>query len=188
MCGRYTIFTDEDYDEITKILSEVNKRSSETVKTGEIYPTNLAPVLLNDTDGIRPEPLIWGFPSFRSKSVIINARAETAPEKPMFKSCLFERRCVVPSTGFYEWDAEKNKYLFRLADNPILYMAGLWNEYKGERRYVILTTAPNPSIINVHNRMPLVLRADQVDSWITDDSACGDILQAVPPMLDCVQV
>ena len=188
MCGRYTIFTDEDYDEIAKILDEVNKRHHADVKTGEIFPTNLAPVLLLEREGIQPEPMIWGFPNFRNKGVIINARSETAPEKPMFKSCLFERRCVIPSTGFYEWDKEKHKYMFRLPGKNMLFMAGLWNEFKGERRYVILTTAPNQSIINVHNRMPLVLTRDQVNSWITDDSASMTILQDTPPMLDCVQV
>lgn len=78
-----------------------------------------------------PELLAWGFPRFDKKGVVINARAETAPDKPMFRKCLEQRRCVIPSTGFYEWAADKTKYRFRLPGEDALYMAGLTTSLPG---------------------------------------------------------
>lgn len=110
MCGRYTLMTDEEYGDIRRIIQEVqDKLHGAPVKTGEIFPTNLAPVLLTDQGRVEAEAAIWGFPNFRNKGVIINARAETAPEKPMFRKSLLTSRCIVPTTGFFEWSKEKSK-------------------------------------------------------------------------------
>lgn len=113
MCGRYN-FSQEESDEIREIVREVERRQRGEFKMGEIYPTNVAPVLVAGDDRPVPELLAWGFPRFDKKGVVINARAETAPDKPMFRKCLEQRRCVIPSTGFYEWAADKTKYRFRL--------------------------------------------------------------------------
>ena len=131
-----------------------------------------------------PQLLTWGFPGFKGQRTIINARAETAPDKPMFRKCLEQRRCVIPSTGFYEWAADKQKIRLNLPGDRALYMAGLYNEFAGEPRYVILTTAANESISDVHNRMPVVLPRDRITEWIDDLGAAMDILHTVPPMLD----
>ena len=150
MCGRYSLAPDQSA-EIARIVAEVQSRfGTGSIHTGEIFPTNTAPVLLLDQQKATPKPMIWGFPSFKGKGVIINARGETAPNKPMFRRSLLERRCVVPTTGFYEWDSQKRKYRFQLPGQDTLYLAGLWNVFQGEERFVILTTAPNDTIINVH--------------------------------------
>lgn len=174
MCGRYALFTDEQNKEIIEIIRQVQDK----IKVGEIYPTNPAPVLL--ADGVHAYN--WGFPHFKGKGVIINARAETAEEKRMFKNCAAERRCVVPSTGFYEW-RNKQKYHFTLPDNLVLYMAGLYNEFAGEKRFVILTTAANTSMEDIHDRMPLVLPKDSVSDWLESDTAAMHILHGRAPML-----
>ena len=107
MCGRYCLFPDEN-EEIRRILEEIDAQyGPEAVKTGEIFPTNPAPVLLPQGDGLQPCPMVWGFPKFGGKGVIINSRGETAAEKRMFRSSLLQRRCAIPTTGFYEWDQEK---------------------------------------------------------------------------------
>ena len=103
-------------------------------------------------------------------------------DKPMFRKCLEQRRCVIPSTGFYEWAADKTKYRFRLPGEDALYMAGLYNEFAGEPRYVILTTAANESIADVHNRMPVVLPRARIAEWIGGLGAPVGILRAVPPL------
>lgn len=183
MCGRYTLFEE---DEIREILRAVNQQGQE-VRTGEIYPTNPAPVLTLKNDQILPEAQIWGFPGFGArKGVIINARSETADQKPMFRGSLETGRCVVPSTGFYEWtkDKDKIKYRFNLPGSKILYMAGLWKEFAGERRYVILTTEANASVADVHDRMPVVLLPDQLDTWVRDKDKVLNILTGDHPMLD----
>jgi putative SOS response-associated peptidase YedK len=126
------------------------------------------------------EAITWGFPHFRGSGVIINARAETAHEKPMFRKNLALRRCLIPSTGFYEWAGEnkksKQKYLFKLPDDPVLYMAGLFNDFDGVRRFVILTTQANQSVVDIHDRMPLVLLRAELNGWLRDPHLARDIL------------
>lgn len=183
MCGRYN-FTVEQSDEVIEILEQLNaKIQGKMIKTGEIFPTDLAPVLLEENKDISPAPAIWGFPKFNNKGVIINARAETANAKKIFRDCLQNRRCIIPSTGFYEWDKSKRKYLFRLAGTKVLYMAGLFTFYNEEMRYVILTTEANESIKDVHDRMPLVIPRNEIKDWIMDRKAAEQLLDRTPPQL-----
>lgn len=183
MCGRYN-FTVEQSDEIREILEKINaKVQGKQARTGEVFPTNLAPILMEENQEVSPTLSIWGFPKFDQKGVIINARAETAFEKKTFRESLISGRCIVPSTGFYEWDVEKRKILFRQQDTDALYMAGLYRVYQGELRFVILTTEANESIEDVHNRMPLVIPKEEINSWILNSSATSDFLRRVPPQL-----
>lgn len=183
MCGRYN-FTVEQSDEVIEILEQLNaKIHGKAVKTGEIYPTNLAPILVEEESKISPAPAVWGFQKFNDKGVIINARAESAPEKKTFRDSLLNRRCIIPSTGFYEWDGSKRKYLFRLEDTTALYMAGLFTLYNDEMRYVILTTGANSSIKDVHDRMPLVIPKNDIKTWIMDSEATNELLHRTPPKL-----
>ena len=181
MCGRYQLNEDADEPEIQEIIEEV-QRKSEAFKTGEIFPTDKVPIL---TGEFIPEAVTWGFPGFRGKSVIINARAETVPEKAMFRVCLRSGRCVIPSTGFFEWshDGKKTKYRFNLPGTGVLYMAGLYRSYESENRFVILTTAANRSMEEVHSRMPVVLNRDGMQRWMTDETAALSLLSKTPPEL-----
>lgn len=183
MCGRYN-FTVEQNEEIMEILEKLNKKfQGKEVRTGEIFPTNEAPVLIGEQKEVSPVLSAWGFPKFDGKGVIINARSETAFEKRMFRDSLLNRRCIIPSTGFYEWDSEKKKYLFRMEGTNTLYMAGLYSYYKEEMRYVILTTEANESIKDIHNRMPLVIPKREIETWIMEDGAANELLKRVPPQL-----
>jgi len=186
MCGRYTIFSDTEQRDIRDIIDEVQRKVNGELKTGEIFPTDKAPVLIEQQNKITPELFTWGFPNFKSKGVIINARSETLMERPMFRGCLSSKRCVIPSTGFYEWThtGEKEKYLFNLPDTQALYMAGLYNDFDGERRFVILTMDADSSMADIHNRMPLVLRNDEVNHWIRNQSEAFEILDRKRPLLE----
>lgn len=171
MCGRYCLFPDEN-EEIRRILEEIDAQyGPEAVKTGEIFPTNPAPVLLPQGDGLQPCPMVWGFPKFGGKGVIINSRGETAAEKRMFRSSLLQRRCAIPTTGFYEWDQEKKKYRFNLEGSSVLYLGGFYNLFEGQPRFVIITLAANPSVARVHHRMPLVLRQEDLFHWCGNSGA-----------------
>jgi putative SOS response-associated peptidase YedK len=183
MCGRYSLFVEQDEAELRQILNEIGvSYPDRSVRTGEIYPTDTAPVL-SWQGCIHPQPAIWGFQKFQGKGVIINARAETAAEKPMFRHALLSRRCVVPSTGFYEWDRQKQKYLFRLPGEPVLYLAGFLREEAGEDRYVILTTSANDSMQATHNRMPVILRREQIPVWLTEtDAALRHLKESMPSL------
>lgn len=185
MCGRYTLFGNTNSEEIRKILNILQKKQGGPIRTGEIFPTNKAPVLLLENNKVQPELITWGFPSFRGKGVIINARAETLQEKRMFRNPLVTGRCVIPSTGFYEWshDSQKQKYLFNVPAISALYMAGLYARFDSEYRFVIITVAANADMLPVHNRMPLVLTHDGVSQWIRNQEQAVGLLNSVPSAL-----
>lgn len=183
MCGRYSLAPEESV-EIEKLLREIQGR----FKTGEVFPTNDVPVLMEAGAELAPVVMAWGYPRFGSKpGSIINARSETAGERPMFRKSLYERRCVFPTTWFYEWwpgeAGKKTKYQFNRAREKELYLAGLWNEFKGERKCVILTRAANESVREVHDRMPVVLGRDELEDWVRDANSALDILSETPPEL-----
>ena len=104
----------------------------------------------------------------------------------MFRDSVLARRCVVPTTGFYEWDAARHKYLFQLPGSALLYLAGLYDYVDSQGRYVILTTAPNASMAPIHDRMPLVLQREQIRPWLADTEAALALLDTAPPLLDRV--
>lgn len=186
MCGRYSLFTEEENQEIMRIVRSLDNRyPGNSMKRGEIFPSNVAPILCLDGHEIKPELSTWGFPRFGAKGVIINARSETADSRPMFKKSLHTRRCVVPSTGFYEWSqsGKKTKYRFNLPNDQTLYMAGIYNDFKGENKFVILTTNANNSIADVHDRMPIILPKELAEEWILSDNFALSYLHSSMPVL-----
>lgn len=186
MCGRYTFYTDKEIQEVDEIIEKLSDDPLlEKMKTGEIFPANVAPVLLaqRDSDIIIPKLMVWGFPNFRNKGVIINARAEAAREKRLFAGSVERRRCVIPSTGFFEWNKNKDKYLFNTPDSRMLYMAGLFNSFDSKNCFVILTTEANTSVADIHNRMPVVLSDSEINNWLFDLNKADDILYGQRPEL-----
>lgn len=175
MCGRYYI-DDETAREIEKLVQNINKQ----IRTGEIYPTNQVPILVNSSIVIST----WGFPYFKNKSVIINARSETAFEKQMFRKSLLERRCLIPATGFFEWNKLKEKYYFTSKEDHTFFFCGIYNTFDKENRFVILTTTPNNSIEDIHNRMPLILPKSKYDDWLFNDAATQILLKETPIFLN----
>lgn len=182
MCGRYQ-FSAEQCEEIQRIAEAIDRKyGAGSWQSGEIHPTAKAPVLLAGKRGMAPELMSWGYRT--AGPLVINARAETAAEKPLFRDSVASRRCVIPSTGFFEWDAAKQKFFFTLPGETALYMAGLWTQRDGFPCYTILTTAANASIRPVHDRMPVVLTRSTLRPWLEDPPAAADILHAVPPELN----
>ncbi len=181
MCGRYE-FTAEQCAEIRQIVDEIQRRyGSGQWSPGEIRPTSRAPVLVPEAHTVSPVLMKWGYQL--PGSLIINARSETAAEKPLFRRSLASRRCLIPSTAFYEWDGAKRKYRFTLPEEDVLYMAGLYDHRDSEDCYCILTTAANESMRSVHDRMPLVLPRLVAERWLLDDTAAEATLAMVPPLL-----
>ncbi|BAL01287.1 hypothetical protein OBV_40880 [Oscillibacter valericigenes Sjm18-20] len=181
MCGRYQ-FTAEDNKEIQRIVQEVQDRCGRgKFMPGDVYPSAKAPVLLEAHGNVTPDLLYWGLQT--SKALVINARSETAEQRSLFRDSFEQRRCVIPSTGFYEWSKDKRKYFFRLPDQPILYMAGIYQERDGKNCYCILTTEANASVRKVHPRMPVVLTPELLNTWIMDPAACRELLRKIPPQL-----
>lgn len=183
MCGRYSLFPNES-QEIKALIEALQDQ----IKVGEVFPTNSVPVLLEGGNRASPAAMVWGYPRFQGKSgAIINARSETALERPMFRKSVLERRCIFPTTGFYEWGTvgnKKQKYRFNLpGPEKALYLAGLWNDYSGQARCVILTTTANGSVRRVHDRMPLVLEKSQLNDWLLNTDRALQLLTGTPPEL-----
>ena len=108
MCGRYYIgdYVSEKLEDIT------SGRGISQIKTGDVYPSQEAAVLVGGEDGAQTRMMCWGFPQSRGKGLLINARAETAMERPLFRDSIRNRRCVVPASHFYEWDQSRNCLLY----------------------------------------------------------------------------
>ena len=170
MCGRYYIEIDED--EMLEIIREVQRkadRPEQLVRTGEIFPTNIAPVMVSEHDF---RSMKWGFLRYDGKGHVINARSETVYEKSMFRKPLFEGRCLIPASNYFEWltdeHGKKHKYAIKTA-TPVSYMAGLYRSEKGNDipTFVILTKAAAPEIEFIHNRMPVILDKAAQISWLS---------------------
>lgn len=170
MCGRF--FVDSKNREIDRLL-DLLPVDSPPVKTGEVYPSDTALIIASRGGEIRPFAMGWGFPKKDGKGLIINARSETVGEKPFFRYAARNNPLLIPATGFYEWETrlgEKNKikYLFKNRDQELLYLAGFWREFPAEAtpRFVILTAGANDAVKFCHDRMPVIVREDERESWL----------------------
>ncbi len=181
MCGRYYV-DDETAREIEKVVREIDRKLKD-VHTGDVYPSQAAAVLTGKLEGLRVEQMNWGFPGYQRKGMLINARAETVLERKMFRDSVLHRRCIIPAKHFYEWDSDKNKVTFLRKDKPVLYMAGFYNCFQGEDRFIIITTQANASVQKVHDRMPLILEDKELENWIYDDGFLDFALHRVPVQL-----
>ena len=105
---------------------------------------------------------------------MINARSETAHEKPAFRDALRSRRCIIPADGFYEWvrtAKAKQPYCFEVNDGELFAFAGLrdgWKDPNGNwlKTCSILTTTPNAVTSAIHDRMPVILDPDTYELWL----------------------
>lgn len=173
----------EQDDKVLNIVNEIKKSNGgRELNFGEIRPGCKAPVLIPSPEGTRPELYTWGFRT--PKSLVINARAETAAEKPMFRDGIAAQRCVIPSTGFFEWDGDKRKFLFTMPGSAVLYMAGIYAVRGGVSCYCVLTTQANETMREVHDRMPLVLEERFISTWLEEPKETARLLQLTPPALE----
>ena len=178
MCCRYTIY--HSGAEEIKDLLDPWERDGELI-TGELRPSDEASVLMLERSRRCLRTMRWGFLSPAGKGLLINARSETVAQKSSFSESLMRRRCIIPAHRFYEWDASKNKVAFTVPDRKLILMAGLFKDFEDGRRFTVLTTEANDSMRPVHDRMPLIFDAEQMDAWLKDDSAVPDLLRLAPP-------
>lgn len=200
MCGRYYV-DDDTVREVRKLVRDLDKKL-ETGRVRDIHPSDQAVVLscgefckfsgegrrkaaaVHENKEVCAGWMHWGFPGYQGKGLLINARAESVPEKPAFRESILHRRCVIPAAGFYEWNRNKEKNTFYRIDHSVLWMAGCFREYQGELRFVVLTTKANESVADIHERMPLILESREVEAWIRDDRAAAELLKKIPCLLE----
>ncbi|MCB6607493.1 SOS response-associated peptidase family protein [[Clostridium] symbiosum] len=168
MCSRY--FTE---DETSGIRTDVR-------------PCDEAAVLVSERGKtIVRRKMYWGFHPAVSEGrgsgqTVYNARVETAPEKAMFRDCMARRRVAVPAGGFYEWNRAGEKAVFEPAAGRKLYFAGCYRFEGDEPHFVILTTEPNESVRKIHDRMPLILKQEQLESWLSAGGDYRELLKQTP--------
>lgn len=187
MCGRFFV-VDETTEAIERLVREVKSGLTEVRRSGDIHPTECAAIIAAGESGMVAEIQRWGFPGFEKKKVLINARAETALERKTFRESVLYRRIVIPAAGFYEWNSQREKVTFTSVDaskekHQPLFMAGFYNCFEGEERFMILTTEANASMREVHHRMPLVLEEEELEEWLFEDKQLERLLQKQPKAL-----
>jgi putative SOS response-associated peptidase YedK len=158
-----------------------------------VSPTQSVPVAVSAEDGRHLVPMRWGFVPHWAKAMndgplLINARAETIAEKPAFRAAARERRCLIPTDGFYEWQGEKGAktpWVIRPAGGGIMAFAGVWQERRGPEGAVptcaIVTCAANGTLAPIHHRMPVVIAAEDFALWLGEDGHGAARLMAPAP-------
>ena len=221
MCGRYLLDDDAELFQLQLIQAYIGKRfgpeQAARLKTGEIFPGNVVPILLTaEADPFVPKakilpdpdsepdpqpdlepagdsqlialPMVWGFPGFKGSQLLINARQETVAEKPTFCESFADRRCVIPTTGFIEWSHDErgkavDKFRFNDPETQMLFLAGIYTFVGQELRFVILTTAANPTMAEIHHRQPLIIPTQMIRPWVNDPEAADRLRTGSGPDL-----
>jgi putative SOS response-associated peptidase YedK len=184
MCGRYSITTAPE--PLRQFLNYVEQPNFPP--RYNIAPTQPIPIihLRREANGVKQRHFLlarWGFlPGFvkepKEFSLIINARAETATQKPSFRNAMKRRRCLIVADAYYEWRREpgaaktrtSRPYIFRRADAAPLIFAGLWETWCGADgseldTACILTTQANGATVAIHDRMPAILEPTEFEEW-----------------------
>jgi putative SOS response-associated peptidase YedK len=188
MCGRFTL-TDPDADLAVQFnLPEIPDMQPRY----NIAPTQPVAAVRASPRGPDREMVFlhWGLIPFWAKDPsmgarMINARSETAAEKPAFRAAFRRRRCLVVADGFYEWQKQngtKQPFYIHLHTSQPFAFAGLWELWEGADASVIesctlLTTQPNDLLRPIHNRMPVILHPKDYDLWLDPEIQQADRLQ-----------
>jgi putative SOS response-associated peptidase YedK len=194
MCGRIVRDRTDDYGEHFGL---VGFHDTEVRPRFNITPTQMDLIVRAHDDGRHLDESRWGLIPVWAKERSIggrmfNARSETLMEKASFKGLVKNRRCVIPASGFYEWQrAPSGKvplYIYR-ADGAPLAFAGLYTSWRDPATnewltsHTIVTCGPNEFMAPIHNRMPVVLGPDALDLWLSPDVA--EATDAIPLLQPC---
>ena len=187
MCGRYQFSSDRADENMLAIVRMMDRNYPGSYKTGEIFPGDTAPAVVEKQGRIIAVPAVFGFPGFQNNRLLINARSETAAEKRTFSDSLKYRRMIIPASGFYEWSKEstgrKQKYLFTVDAHRLIYLCAVYKVIERQYRFVILTREANESMIETHDRMPVIVKDSEVRSYLTDEGAAMQIIAVSAPVL-----
>ena len=158
------------------------------VQLGEIFPTQLAPVIVAQEGAAAVRPMRWGFPFGSGGKVVINSRSEKSDYTPMFQKAVRERRCLIPMSGFYEWRRTpsgaktKDKFAFVSEggrEKGMMYLAGVYGEFQGGyEAFAVLTQDADEQMRPYHSRMPVIM----------DDENLKKLWLFAPPQLPYAEI
>ncbi len=192
MCGRYNLITDPqalvDFFKLRNRLKLAPRYN--------IAPSQDAPVVRSGDNGRELALMRWGLVPHWAKDAkfgyhTINARAETVASKPAYRSAFRKHRCLVPATGFYEWQSGadgKQPYHIRVGEGRLFAFAGLWEQWQppsGQalESFTIIVTEANQAVRPLHERMPVILHPDDYATWL--DPAIQDPTRIQPLLRPC---
>lgn len=191
MCGRFCII-----DDIDKICQRFNCTTVEMdfQPRFNVAPSQEVPVVTSGQGQNQLKIMRWGLIPYwatdmKIGSRLINARIETISEKPAFRSSFRHRRCIVPASGYFEWQKngrEKIPYCIVNESEELFGMAGLWDRWQNEvgqelLSFSIVTTEAAKAVNLIHNRMPFILNQEQEQLWL-DGGSGQDLLHIVKPV------
>jgi putative SOS response-associated peptidase YedK len=177
MCGRFVTII--PYEELKQIFDLIES-DTRIEPRYNVAPTQQVAVVRSNGEHNVLTPMSWGLiPSWSKDASIashtINARCETVAEKPSFRHAIKYNRCIIPTSGFYEWthtDGKKTPHYIYLADRTPMNLAGIWEHWKSPEgqeieTFSILTTSSNSLIQPLHERMPVILQPADYGLWLS---------------------
>ncbi|MEQ5871381.1 SOS response-associated peptidase [Sagittula sp. NFXS13] len=191
MCGRFAVTLPADA--MAQLFDARPANDLPQVPNFNVCPTNQIHVVHSDT-GRRLVSMRWGFlPHWytapNAGPLLINARAETIAEKPAFQAACRARRCLIPTSGFYEWtkdpDGNRLPWYITRRDGAPLVMAGVWQDWavgdEAFRTFAIVTCAANGPMSDIHHRMPVVLPPGDWGKWLGEAGhGAATLMQPAP--------
>lgn len=189
MCGQYFFEDDPLALDLKELLAQLRARVSTTsigdelIAHGRVCPSDTVAAFAGGT----ALPMQWGF-HLPNRQLLINARSETAAAKQLFSAPLQSARCILPASHFFEWQRmgkERVRYECRLEHGQPMYLAGL---YRFEPAlslpvFVILTRQAEGAMAEIHDRMPVIVPEEGLQTWLHDDLAAPQLFTAPAPRL-----
>lgn len=171
MCGRYSFDKVDEFGERFGIDFD----PKEIRPNYNVAPTQTMPVIRKVDGKKKVELMRWGIPRFIGPGKVkdvFNTRSDKAFHN--WKKMTMTQRILIPATGFYEWQKQaggKRPFFIHPKDEELFSFAGIWNAWKNEEgkivnTYSIITTDPNEEMLDIHNRMPVILHRDNEDAWL----------------------
>lgn len=174
MCGRYWI--DPADGELAQIIAGMQRTEAPVKTSGEIFPGDtLSALCLSRAGNVRGFAMNWGFTLPNGRRVI-NARSETAHEKPMFARSMACRRCLLPMSAYFEWakgGGGRVKHRIWPRQPGLYFLAGLYRFEEGRPVCCVLTAPAAAEIAFIHPRMPVILPGEVREDWLRGGGARG---------------